>query len=194
MTVPSWLAAADETVVWTGQPRDRVVLQGVAAGVVGAAVVAVAAVFATGASISTGLVLVGAVPLALLAFAVPIGAVWLWRRTTHYVLTDRALYHRTGVVSVTVTELPLGKIQNTAYDQGVLGAVFGHGTVRIDTAGSEGAELTLRALDGPAAVHRRISERVDDARRTPDDVPGTTEQWRVVLEEVRRIRGLVDGE
>jgi len=60
------------------------------------------------------------------------------RAHTDYLLTDAALYHRTGTLWITVTELGLEKIQNTAYSQGVFGTAFDHGTVTVDTAGSEG--------------------------------------------------------
>ncbi|MFC7077466.1 PH domain-containing protein [Haloarcula halophila] len=192
MSDVEWLpAAGDEHIVWQGRPRNRVVLQGLAVGVLTGAVVAAVAVelVASGTLSLVGGLAVG-VPIAVLAVAVPTGAVWLWRRTTHYVLTERALYHRTGVLSVTVTELPLGKIQNTAYDLWMLGVVFGHGTVTVDTASSEGAELTLRALDDPDDVHRQISAYLKRFQGGTDDLPGTLDQWRAVLRETRRIRRL----
>ena len=191
MSAPDWAPAAEaETVVWQGQPRKRVVWQGVAAGVVGATVVVVGAYLAasTGALPATLATAVG-VPAALLAFAVPAGGAWLWRWSTRYVLTDAALYHRTGVLSLRVTELRLGKIQNTSYSQGVFGTVFDHGTVTVDTAGSQGAELTLRQLDGPKAVHQRIAERAGRAKgERGDGIPGSLDAWKAVRAEVRRIR------
>ncbi|GGN85996.1 PH domain-containing protein [Haloarcula pellucida] len=191
MNAVDWVSLADgETVVWQGQPRRRVVLQGVAMGLLSAVVVAAvvwAALSAVGVSLAVSLAVT--VPLAVVALAVPTAAVWLWRRTTHYLLTERALYHRTGVLSVTVTELSLRKVQNTAYEQGVLGTVFGHGTVTVDTAGSEGAELTLRAMNDPGSVQQRIAEQASRVRGDDaDDVPGSIEQWQAVRSEVRAIR------
>ncbi|WP_254280149.1 PH domain-containing protein [Haloarcula marina] len=192
MTAPEWVTLDDgEEIIWQGQPRRRVVFQGVAAGVVAAVVLtALVWVALAGAGVTVGLRLAVTAPLAGLAFAVPTAAVWLWRRTTHYALTARALYHRTGVLSVTVTELPLAKVQNTSYRQGVLGTVFGHGTVTVDTAGSEGAELTLQAMDDPGAIQQRIADRATRLRDEDqsDDIPGATDQWRAVLAEVRAIR------
>lgn len=185
-----------ERVVWAGQPRRRVVLQGVAVGLLlGVVVGLVTALVATGLPVPTTAVLAGGGLLGLTALALPVAGVWLWRRTTRYVLTERALYHRTGVVRVTVTELPLRHVQNTSFTQGVLGTLFDHGTVTVDTAGSEGAELALHALDDPARVHRRIGEqaaRVRDDRH--EDLPGTPGQWRAVLDEVRGLRSSLVGE
>lgn len=194
MSVPDWAPAdANESVVWQGQPRKRVVWQGLAAGVVAALVVLVGAYLAisSGAFSFTLAVAVG-IPLAVVALAVPAGGVWLWRWSTRYVLTDAALYHRTGVLSLRVTELRLGKIQNTSYSQGVFGTIFDHGTVTVDTAGSQGAELTLRQLEGPQAVHQRIAERTGQADRGRDDgIPGSLAAWQSVRAEVRRIRAAV---
>ncbi|MBX0293636.1 PH domain-containing protein [Haloarcula nitratireducens] len=188
-----WLSLdGDEEIRWRGQPRQRVVLQGVALGLVAALVAGALGWLALGAAaLSTPLVLAAVVPIAFAAFAVPTAAAWLWRRTTRYVLTETALYHRTGVLSVTVTELSLRKVQNTSYAQGVLGNIFDHGTVTVDTAGSEGAELRLVAMDDPATVQRRIAERAQRVRGDDADVadvPGTAEQWRAVLAEVRGVR------
>lgn len=194
MSVPDWAPAdADETVVWQGQPRQRVVLQGVAAGVIGAVVVLAGAYLtATSGALSLTLAIALGVPLAVVALAIPAGGVWLWRWSTRYVLTEAALYHRTGVLSLRVTELRLGKIQNSSYSQGVFGTVFDHGTVTVDTAGSRGAELTLRQLEGPQAVHQRIAERTGqaDADRA-DGIPGSLDAWKSVRAEVRRIRAAV---
>jgi len=197
MSVPDWApATADETVAWQGQPRERVVHLGVAAGVAVALVVLAGAYLtASNGAVPATLAAAVGVPLALLAFAVPAGGAWLWRWSTRYVLTDAALYHRTGVLSLTVTELRLGKIQNTSYSQGLFGTVFDHGTVTVDTAGSQGAELTLRQLDGPKAVHQRIAEAAGDAKGERGDViPGSLDAWKAVRTEVRRVRAAIAGD
>jgi len=197
MSLPDWApAAGGETVVWEGQPRKRVVHVSAVVGVCFALVVLVGTYLAasTGALPVTLAAAVG-VPVAVLAFAVPAGSTWLWRWSTRYVLTDAALYHRTGVLSLTVTELRLGKIQNTSYSQGIFGTVFGHGTVTVDTAGSQGAELTLRQLEGPQAVHQQIAEQAGRAKGDREDgIPGSLDAWKSVRAEVRRIRAAVAGE
>jgi len=197
MSVPDWAPASDgETVVWEGQPRKRVVHQGIAVGVAAALVItAVTYVVASNGWLPAAAVTAVGVPFALAAFGLFAGGAWLWRWATRYVLTDAALYHRTGVLSLTVTELRLGKIQNTSYSQGVFGSIFDHGTVTVDTAGSRGAELTLRQLDGPQAVHQRIAERAGGAGDdTADAVPGSLAQWQSVRAEVSRLRTAVVGD
>lgn len=189
MNLPDWVPATGEEVVWEGRPRREVLLLGAAVGLVAASVVLVAGHFAWGPTGSTAF-LAARVALAAVGFAVPTLAAYLWRRYTHYVLTDAALYHRTGVVRVTVTELGLDKIQNTAYAQGALGAFFDHGTITVDTAGSDGAELRMRQLNDPGDVHRILAAAAQRAGGR-DDVPGTADQWRTALDELRRIRPLL---
>jgi len=188
-----WLPPDHEAVVWSGGPRRRVVHQGVAAGFGFAVVVGLAVLVVLGNLVDRpDLVPLVVPPLAVLAFA--LGAVprWLWWRTTRYVLTERALYHRTGVLTVTVTELPLRAVQNSAYDQGVLGTLFGHGSVMIATAGSDGATLRLSALDEPGTAQQRIARRVKRVRGEDGGLPGSPAQWRAVLDEVRALRTTLD--
>ena len=194
MSLPDWAPAdADESVVWAGQPRTHVVHLGVAVGILAALVVVGGAVLAVSSgALPTTLAAAVGIPLGVLGFAVPAGGTWLWRWSTRYVLTDAALYHRTGVLSLRVTELRLGKVQNTSYSQGVFGTIFDHGTVTVDTAGSRGAELTLRQLDGPKAVHQRIAERAGGVDpRGEDGIPGSLAAWKAVRSEVRGIRTAV---
>lgn len=180
-------ASDDESVVWQGQPRKRVVHLGFVVGVVIAVVVMATGAFlwqtgTPGPGISVSLLVV-----ALFGFTIPTVTTYLWRKHTHYLLTDAALYHRTGVLWITVTELGLDKVQNTAYSQGVFGTLFDHGTVTVDTAGSEGPELRLRSLNDPDVVHGIIAARVGDSGGD-DPIPGTIEQWRAALGEVRRLQ------
>lgn len=193
MSVAEWLTADSETVLWEGQPRVGVVLWGLGGGLVAAVVLgAVAWLAFVGLGVPAGLRVALLALVALLAVAVPTGAAWVWRRVTHYVLTERALYHRTGVLSVRVTELPLRQIQNTSYTQGVTGVVLGHGTVTVETAGSEGAELTLRAMDDPGTVQQRIADQASRVTGSDtEDVPGSLDQWQAVRAEVRGIRAVL---
>ncbi|SFS02765.1 PH domain-containing protein [Halomicrobium zhouii] len=194
MTLPDWApASADETAVWQGKPRARIVHWGVVTGVLVAVTVLGVGGFLWRSG-AIGLALLAAcAAVALVGFAMPAGSAYLWRTHTDYLLTDAALYHRTGAVWVTVTELGLEKVQNSAYSQGVFGTMFDHGTVTVDTAGSEGAELSLRALDDPDDVHRLVAERAG-VTGSDESIPGTIEQWRAVLDEVRKLRTVLRTE
>ena len=95
------------------------------------------------------------------------------------------------MLSLTVTELRLGKIRNTSYSQ----RVRDHGTVTVDTAGSEGAELRLRQLDDPKAVHQHVAEQAGRAKgERADGIPGSLDAWKAVHAEGRRIQAAVVGD
>lgn len=194
MTGPDWAPLTDgEAVVWQGQPRWQLVLRGVGAGLSLAIVIAVAGYLSVTYGVGPAQWLGAATLLAAaIGFAVPTGWVWLQRQHTRYLLTESALYHRSGVRTVTVTRLPLGKVQNTAYAQSARGSLFDFGTVTIETAGTDGAELALRDVNDPRAVHRTLAETTG---KRPgggaDDIHGSLDQWRAVRSEVRRLAAVV---
>ena len=160
-----------ETVQWEAQPR----LMRAAPGVLFGLAVAVAAV--------AGGVLVDPLAAGLLLVA-PLPAAYAYLRVvnTRYVLTDRALYRKRGVVGVDVRTVELGRVQNTRATQDVTGAVFGHGTAEVEVAG--GRDLRFADIYDPNDV-RRLIERLAGGAAT---IPGTVEQWRAVRDELRAIR------
>lgn len=172
-----WLTLAEgETVAWDGRPRLTTALPGIAAGaalVVGALVV----------SVARGVFLL-AVPFAFIGCLVAAGA-YLRVVNTEYAVTDRAVYAKRGVVGRSVTEASLSKVQNSAFSQDVLGAVFGYGTVTFEIAG--GNDVSFRRIDDPETVRRLVD------RSSGDEIPGRIEQWRAVLAEVRALRRAVEA-
>lgn len=118
-----------------------------------------------------------------------IGWAWVDRKNTTYVITNRAVYRKRGAISRDVKRVSFEKIQNTSLKQGVFGTHFDYGNVEISTAGSEGAEVTFRAVPEPRSVQQRVNaqlERVkgEDEPTTPE-VAGTDERIVELLEEVR---------
>lgn len=173
-----WLTLADgETVAWDGRPRLTTALPGVGVGVA-------FAVGALGLGVVRGVLLL-AVPVALVGCLV---AAWAYLRVvnTEYVVTDRALYAKRGIVGRSVTEASLSKVQNSAFSQDALGAAFDYGTVTFEIAG--GNDVAFRRIDDPEVVRRLVD------RAAGDEVPGSVEQWRAVLDEVRALREVVESQ
>ncbi|EMA07139.1 PH domain-containing protein [Haloferax denitrificans] len=176
--VDDWLARGDdETVRWEGRPRIQTVIP---AAVVGLAIVVVAAVAAAANGVPE-LAVAG-----LVGFLLP---AWSYLRVTNtrYVVTDRALYRKTGVLSRTVQRVSLDRVQNSALSQGVTGSLFGYGTVAVEAAG--GGAIRFDDVDDPGAVRDRIEGRDD---RDGDELPGTVEQWAAVRDEVRALRAALE--
>ena len=171
-----WLRLeADETVRWETHPRLMGAAQGVVAGLV-IGLVAVVAGVALDARALAGLL------------AAPLPAAYAYARvvTTRYVVTDRALFRKRGIVGIDLRSVELTRIQNTRTTQGVFGTALGHGTVELEVAG--GTDLRFADVHDPNEV-RRLVERLGGRRR---GVPGTAAQWRAVRDELRAIRRVVE--
>jgi len=160
-----------EAVQWETHPRLMRAAPGVLFGVV------IAAVAVAGGALVDPLV------SALLAVAL-LPAVYAYLRVvnTRYVVTDRALYRKEGIVGIDLRTVEAGRVQNTRSTQDVFGTLFGHGTVEIEVAG--GRDLRFADVHDPNDVRRRI-ERLGDGR---EELPGTADQWRAVRDELRAIR------
>lgn len=112
-----------------------------------------------GGSASIGRTLVlGAAVILLLWWAV-----WpalCWRRTS-YVLTNRRLAVRTGVLTRIGRDVPLGSVTDVSFRRGVLDRLLGCGTLTVAAAG-ERAELVLtdvpRILDLQRNVHLLLEQ------------------------------------
>ncbi|SDN19530.1 PH domain-containing protein [Halogranum gelatinilyticum] len=175
--VDEWMArGGDEDVLWSGRPRTTSALPAIAVGVV--LVVAGVVGGATQTQLAVALVLATLVPIGLLV------AVWgyLGVVRTRYVVTDRALYRRTGVLSRRVQRVSLGRVQNSAFTQGVLGTVFDYGTVSVEAAG--GGAIAFADIDDPREVRALVEKQVGGG-----ELPGTLAQWQAVRDEVRALRG-----
>jgi uncharacterized membrane protein YdbT with pleckstrin-like domain len=169
--VDEWMARGDdEDVLWSGHPRVTTALPGI---VVGLALVAVG----VGGAVTQNqpaLSLLGMVGLATVAGA------YLRVVNTRYVVTDHALYRKTGVLSRHVERVSLHRVQNSAFTQGVLGSLFDYGTVSVEAAG--GGTIAFADIDDPRAVRALVERQVGG-----DELPGTVEQWTAVLDEVREL-------
>jgi uncharacterized membrane protein YdbT with pleckstrin-like domain len=76
--------------------------------------------------------------LLFLAFAAWVVVRYLTWTYTHFVLTDRRVISRSGIVSKRGTEIPLERINNIDFRQGLFLRVIGAGDLDIESAGREG--------------------------------------------------------
>jgi len=106
-------------------------------------------------------------------------AIWLglkllsWMRT-YFVVTDQRVVYRTGVISRHGVEIPLDRINNINFRQGVWERIIGAGDLDIQSAGDEGTTIfeNVRHPDGvQQEVYRQMeSDAVRDAGRGADAV------------------------
>jgi len=132
--VPEWLSLdQDEEIEWMGEP--------VMISLVGTAVTGVILSF----------VLIGLLVLVGLPFQ------YLSIKNTDFVVTNKALYVKKGVMSTNIESVGLDKIQNTEFNQSFWGKQLDFGSIDVSTAGSSGAEITFGNIEDARDVRERIT-------------------------------------
>jgi membrane protein YdbS with pleckstrin-like domain len=175
-SVDEWMARGDdEDVLWSGHPRVTTVLPAVAVGLVLVAVGVGGAVTRDQPTFAV---------LAPLGIAVA-AAAYLRVVNIRFVVTDHALYRKTGVFSRRVERVSLRRVQNSSFTQGVLGSLFDYGTVSVEAAG--GGAVSFSDIDDPRAVRALVEKQAGG-----DVIPGTLDQWVAVRDEVRGLRAAFD--
>lgn len=118
--------------------------------------------------------------LALLLVGVLTVRPWLRWVTTVYVLTDRRLITRRGVVARSGRDLPLERVNEISFSHHVLERVLGCGTLVVESAG-EGGQLVLEDVPRVEAVQRRIHElagALEPAEPAEPAKPERRRRWR----------------
>jgi uncharacterized membrane protein YdbT with pleckstrin-like domain len=88
-------------------------------------------------------------------------------RCTHYVITNRRVLIRRGVLKHVGRDITLGRISDVAYEQTVWDRIFRSGTLHIESAGENGQETLVnipRANDVQQTLNRLI-DTADSGRR-----------------------------
>lgn len=180
-----WLSLSEgETVLWSGHPRLMTVAK---------LAVVVLAVVAGAAWVEVLYALVAAVlGVALL------GWTYLWLVNTDYVLTNRAVYRRRGVLGEGIRRVPLSKVQNTSLSKGILGTRFGFGTVAVDTAGSDGIEVSVNDVYDAEELQELLVEYTKHSAGVGMNAAGVggsydPESVERVLAEARELRSVAES-
>ena len=176
--VPEWLSLEDdEEIQWIGEP--------VPVSIVGTAVWGVVLT----------VVLIGFLILLMLPFS------WLSLKNTDYVVTNKSLYVKKGILGTNIESVGLDKIQNTEYSQSFWGKQFGFGSIDISTAGSSGAEISFQNVEDARGVRETISGMVseygaehrrssptNDETTDPTVAADTADRMDELVEELRGTR------
>ncbi|MFZ0971996.1 MAG: PH domain-containing protein [Solirubrobacteraceae bacterium] len=108
------------------------------------------------------------------AVAVIFLIVLLWglirRISTTYLITNRRLTIRTGVVSREMHETRLERVQNVNSRQRLLERLLRVGTVDFDTAGSASYDFKFRGVDHPHQIVRTVDRALHELRLTHPQV------------------------
>lgn len=91
-----------------------------------------------------------------------------------YLLTDRRVVRRAGVLRRDVADLPIRAIQHTTIHRSLLERLLGVGTVGIATPGTAWTEVYFLHVDDPESVMRAIRAAMDGRAAGPRAHEGVT--------------------
>ena len=112
-----------------------------------------------------GILLVGAVvnPISLFIAIFLIVLAFLDRLGKLFTLTNKRVLCKKGIFSREMHEVGTKDIRNINVKQGILGRMFGYGTVEIASAGTDGVEVSFVGISDPIRVRDLIRKEKDNA-------------------------------
>jgi uncharacterized membrane protein YdbT with pleckstrin-like domain len=158
-----------EQVLYEGHPSWRAILSFYIKGILITAAVTLVVALVTGLGddgTDTGLVTI----VALVGVALTILIGFIKRVATNYTITDRRLHIKRGIVSRTIQETRLERVQNVNYQQSVIQRLLQVGDVDFDTAAGDDYNFVFAGVDDPADVVHMVDTATRGA--SPDGLAG----------------------
>ena len=146
-----------EQVLYEGHPSWRAILDFYIKGIVATALVCLLVALGTGFfgdETNSSLVVI----IALVGVAVTILAGFVKRVATSYTITNRRLHIKRGIVSRTIQETRLQRVQNVNYNQSILQRVLQVGDVDFDTAAGDDYNFVFSGVAEPAEVVHMVDQ------------------------------------
>jgi uncharacterized membrane protein YdbT with pleckstrin-like domain len=148
---------AGERVLYEGHPSWRAILDFYIKGVLATALVCLLVALGTnifGDETNTSLVTI----IALVGVAITILAGFIKRVATSYTITNRRLHIKRGIVSRTIQETRLERVQNVNYNQSILQRMLQVGDVDFDTAAGDDYNFIFAGVAEPADVVHMVDQ------------------------------------
>ena len=167
MGYPAKLLADDESIVWEARPHWRALIAPILVFLltlgVGSFLLAKLAGSDNAAASGARWILVFVMLVALVWWVLRPVAYW-W--TTIYVLTDRRVITRSGLIAKNGRDMPLSRVNDVSFSHTVLDQMLNCGTLIIESAGEKG-QLTIRSVPDVEVIQRDIYRLhdEDDLRR-----------------------------
>ncbi len=150
-----------ERVLFEGHPSWRSILDFYLKGIAITAVIAFLVALVTGViGDETNKALV--VIIAIAGVGIPVLVGFIKRVATRYTITNRRLHIKKGIVSRTIQETRLERVQNVNVSQSVIQRLFQIGDVDFDTAAGDDYNFIFAGVGDPSEV----VEKVDEATRS----------------------------
>ena len=85
---------------------------------------------------------------------------WLKIKNLEQGTTNKRVISKSGIISRKTEEMKIDAIETVEIDQGILGRIFGYGTVKITGRGN--SDLLFKKIDNPMHVKKSI-ENIEEA-------------------------------
>jgi membrane protein YdbS with pleckstrin-like domain len=159
-----------EQVLYEGHPSWRSILAFYFQGLLLTAAICIVVALVTGlgdGGTDSGLVAI----IALAGVAITILVGFIKRVATSYTITNRRLHIKRGIVSRTIQETRLERVQNVNYNQSMLQRILQVGDVDFDTAAGDDYNFVFSGVAEPADVVHRVDTATGVP--SPDGLSGT---------------------
>lgn len=146
-----------ERILFEGHPSWRAILDFYLKGLAITAVVCLLVALATGVvgdETNSGLVVL----LAIAGVGITVLVGFIKRVATSYTITNRRLHIKRGIVSRTIQETRLERVQNVNFTQSVVQRILQIGDVDFDTAAGDDYNFVFAGVAEPADVVHRVDE------------------------------------
>ncbi len=80
-------------------------------------------------------------------------------KTSEFVVTNRKVFIKYGILSIISLEINLDKIESIGVNQDILGMMFGYGTITV--SGTGGTMQFFNYIDNPIDFRKNVSMAID---------------------------------
>jgi uncharacterized membrane protein YdbT with pleckstrin-like domain len=136
-----------------------------------------------------------AVPAIFLALAaVACVPAFIRRTSTEFAVTNRRVVVKVGFLRRHSTEILLRQVEGITVDQGILGRMFGYGTLVVEGTGSD--RTPYKGIAAPLEFRLAVQEQIDASLSRRDDAAPKSDAYSELLKlnELREKGILTDDE
>ena len=112
-----------------------------------------------------------------------VGLIWLIIRfigykTNDLILTNKRVFGKCGLISITQMQSPLNKIDSVSYSSGLIGRLIGYGTVQIATTSSK---FKFRFIRDGQSIYNDIFNQLEIS-----EAEKRVENAKVIVDEIAK--------
>lgn len=104
---------------------------------------------------------IGALVLIYALFRILCNLFYKW--TSDFVVTDKRCILKTGLISITVSDIALDKCEGIIFQQSIWGRIFGFGTLSATTGGQT---LDFPGVDSPSEFRNQLFVAMDNYKKS----------------------------